>query len=141
MPALSPQEISFFDQRASTARNRAGRALAQNAFNVNSINQGGLLQREQIRSQYGPARGALARSAAGRGILNSGVYRRDLNRLRGDELNAYRGLELGLADRLGRVGLSNLDIEGQLADELESVERERLARQAYLASIIQEGLV
>lgn len=132
---LGPEEINYFTNRRTTARNQAGRGLARNAFNRDQASMRANMARSNLARQYQPARDRIQQNAAVRGISSSGFYRRGLGELLSDRLRGLRDIELGYQGQMGNLGFEQEDIERGLADSLSQVDAEELMRRVLAAQI------
>lgn len=132
---LGPEEINYFTNRRSTARNQTGRGLAQNTFLRGQQQLRSDLARQNLAAQYGSARDRIQQSAAVRGMSSSGFYRRGLGDLLGNRLRGLRDIELGEQNALGQLRLSDEDLESGLAEALAGIDSEELMRRILAAQI------
>jgi hypothetical protein len=132
---LGPEEVNYFTNRRTNARNQAGRGLARNAFNRDQASMRADMARANLARQYQPARDRIQQNAAVRGISSSGFYRRGLGELLSDRLRGLRDIELGYQGQMGNLGFEQEDIERGLADTLSQVDAEELMRRVLAAQI------
>jgi len=132
---LGPEEINYFTNRRTTARNQAGRGLASNTFNRGQASMRADMARSNLARQYRPARDRIQQDAAVRGISSSGFYRRGLGELLSDRLRGLQDIELGFQGQMGNLNLEQEGIEQGLADTLTGVDVEELMRKVLAAQI------
>lgn len=132
---LSPEEINYFANSRTRARNQAGRNLAQVEFNRGQTLMRGDLNRANLARQYQPARERIQQNAAVRGLSSSGFYRRGLQDLLSDRMRGLRDIELGQQTQLGNLGFQQEDLEAGLADSLGAIDDQELVRRILAAQI------
>lgn len=132
---LGPEEINYFTNRRTTARNQTGRGLAQNMFLRGQQQLRSSMSRDNLEAQYRPARDRIQQNAAVRGMSSSGFYRDGLRQLLENRLRGLRDIELGEQGTLGQLTLSDQDLEASLAEQLSGIDSEELMRRILAAQI------
>lgn len=132
--SLSATDILNFETQRQSARTSAQRALTRNSFDRGVLN---LQNRRSIRSanrDFGFAQERVPEQFARRGILRSGLQRRQANLLAEENQLSLDEMAFQLQNQLGLLDLDDQNIESLLAETLSSVDAQELARRALLAS-------
>lgn len=137
---ISPDQVLGYGQ----ARRRNATTYGIQSGNANFARSGAYanqgLETGALTQQYGQNRNKLGENFAGRGLLNSGVYKQGLQDFNQQRVTAFQGLSQKYNQQIGRI---NMDQYGQAQQynnaNADIDEQEKVARAQLAASL--RGLV
>jgi hypothetical protein len=134
---MSPEEINMYQVRRQQADTAFGRGRANLDYQRGIATQDYGLGKPRLARSWDKAFKQLPGSFARRGLLRSGVYNQGFGDYRTDRENAENDWDLQNNRRMAGFQNQQDDFESVRTMQLQSIEAERLARQAALSSNIQ----
>ena len=136
VPGLSAEEIAHFQAQRRNADMQYGHGLARNTFDMGQLDTQLTRGREDLKRQFDQLRNKIPGQMAGRGLLNSGIYKSKLSQYAQDRAQTAGRFE---QDALAQRNRLQTD-KGQLDDlwtaaKQDIASQETLRRQALAAQL------
>lgn len=134
---LSPWEIAAYQTRQDQASTAYQNALAQNTYQRSMLGIANQRNRDRLGQQWEGYRNHLPGSFAGRGLLNSGIYKQALTDYANNRQRSFDDLDFSYTTQLGQFDLDKTGVTNTYNTSIAGIEAERAARRAQLASEIR----
>lgn len=134
---LTPDEINAYDTRQNALRLTYGQQMARNEYGSTQAGLDKNLGDQALTQKWDRYRNQLPGGYQKRGLANSGIYQQGLQNYAQDRLMGFQGLQRTYDRQVGDINLGQQEQEGSYNFGLNSVDAERAARRATLASQIQ----
>lgn len=140
MDYLDPQQIAAFNQALARLSADYGRSLAQDTFDRGSAQQDYNRANTALGMQWDQARTQLPGSYAGRGLLNSGIYKAGLKDYATQRSFATDTLRSQYDRQVGQLNLNRQGLEDRYRQERDAVAESKNAAIASKAAQIRSFL-
>ena len=135
---LDPFTLVQYGNQAQQLRRQYGQGLARNDYSKAQLGIRHQMAQDDLGQQFFDYRQQLPGGFAGRGLLNSGLYKHALEQYSSRKLQGQNKLQFEYSSQLGDLGLNRLGLEETYSGGLSDLEAEKQARRAQLAAQLRE---
>lgn len=134
---LSSDDWNYFQTQKRRVNQTFGYGLDQNQWQRDSTTNDHNRRLADLKAKWGQQRAQLPTAYAQRGLLNSGIYARGLDRAQGDFNRAQGDLAGAFNDQLAGLGLADRQLESVRGNSLNDLDSAEAARRAAVAEALR----
>lgn len=135
---IDPFQLVQYNNAGNSLRTQYGNSSARNTYGQAMLGIQHQRAQDKLGQQFFDYRQQLPGGFAGRGLLQSGLYKHALEQYSQRKLQGQQDLNLDYQSQLGGLQVDQLGTENTLNSGLSSIEAEKQARRAQLAAQLRE---